>query len=186
MAAMIAVFTVGRWTASPNKPLVKEAGVQKEEQLVPQRLRELNKSLKDDLEQANRHAQQSLAAAREARAALALQEPELNELRRIVQEGYSLVQALEKEMEHHSEMCPFRHEIYVSKKGDCWHVAGCHITPQIAEHNLVVVRGCAYCAGCNPPPFRHFYPGGWCIHDDMHQWLDDASNHLASMTFPSV
>ena len=38
MAAMIAVFTVGRWTASPNKPLVKEAGVQKEEQLVPQRL----------------------------------------------------------------------------------------------------------------------------------------------------
>ena len=179
MAAMVAVFATGRLTATVPKPQMVEAGVQKEEQLVPQRLRELNLSLRGDLEQTNRRAQQSLAAAREAREALALQEPEIHELRRLLQNGYSLVEAMTKEMEHHGSMCPFQREIYVSKKGDCWHVADCHVTPQIADHNLVVVRGCAYCAGCNPPPHRHFYPGGWCINDDIQQWLGEASGQLA-------
>ena len=88
--------------------------------------------------------------------------------------------------EHHGSMCPFQREIYVSKKGDCWHVADCHVTPQIADHNLVVVRGCAYCAGCNPPPHRHFYPGGWCINDDIQQWLGEASGQLAPSTSSPV
>ena len=63
MFAMATVFTVGRWTASPAKPQLADAAVQKEEQIVPQRLRELNQDLKRDLAEMARRAEKNLAAA---------------------------------------------------------------------------------------------------------------------------
>ena len=136
MFAMATVFTVGRWTASSTKPQLADAAAQKEEQVVPQRLRELNLDLKRDLTEVTRRAEKNLAAAQEARAALALQEPEVEALRGLVLDAESLLKALEREMDHHAEMCPFLREIHVSKKGECWHMAGCHVAEQIAPHNL--------------------------------------------------
>ena len=168
--ALFGMFILGRCTKFLFPPARHDVSTQKDEAVVPQRLRQLNTKLQADHDQSLHQVEESKKAAQEARAALALQEEELDALRNLCLAARELFRNLEAEMEDHAARCPFTREIYASKRGECWHLESCHLTEQITEKNMLVMRRCPYCAGVNPPPDRMLYPQGWCIRHDVHHW----------------
>ena len=168
--ALFGMFILGRCTKFLFPPARHDVSTQKDEAVVPQRLRQLNTKLQADYDHGLRQVEESKKAAQEARAALALQEEELDALRNLCLAARDLFRNLEAEMEDHAARCPFTREIYASKRGECWHLESCHLTEQITEKNMLVMRRCPYCAGVNPPPDRMLYPQGWCIRHDVHHW----------------
>ena len=168
---------LGRFTKSQPQPVLQDASTQKDEALVPQRLREMNTKLRAEHSQANQQVEESRKAAQEARAAMAMQESELDALRNLCMAARDLFQNLEEEMSDHAARCPFTQLIFASKRGECWHRETCHLREQIAEQNLLVLRCCPYCAGVAPPPKRMLYPQGWCIEMDVHHWLRAFDQH---------
>ena len=148
-----------------------EAGVQKDDPIVLQRWREIAKA---EAQQAG----ESKAAAREAQSALNLQIQEIAELRSLVECADQLLEALVRELERHSHRCPCGKEIFVVRKGKCWHMYGCHILEQAVPSNVQSVQGCSFCTANQCPPDRYEYPAGWCIRHDILAWRQDASPFL--------
>lgn len=173
IVVLCAVFAVGRRSKKHRVLELKDVATQKNEPIVHERLRELNRKLQAELDDAENHRNQSLRAAREARAAMALQEEDMDALRALCNTAKDIFRALEVEMDDHAARCPYTQEIYASKKGGCWHRETCHIKRQIVENNMLVMRPCPYCAGVAAPPDRMLYPAGWCIRMDIHQWYRD-------------
>ena len=177
VTALLGMFMLGRYTKSQPQPVLQDASTQKDEALVPQRLREMNTKLRAEHSQAYQQVEESRKAAQEARAAMAMQESELDALRNLCMAARDLFQNLEEEMSDHAARCPFTQLIFASKRGECWHRETCHLREQIAEQNLLVLRCCPYCAGVAPPPKRMLYPQGWCIEMDVHHWLRAFDQH---------
>ena len=171
--AMFGVFLLGRYFGGKStEPVIKyDIGIQKNEPIVGQRLREQVRELRDELRISKFEANNSLEAAREARAAQALSQEEVFALSDLVLNAQSLVRALEREMDECAEKCSFNHEIYMSKKGICWHHRDCHIVEQLCEANKMVMKGCCYCVAGGTPPDRMVYPRGWCLRQDIQAWL---------------
>ena len=170
---MVGIFLLGRYLGGKSfEPVIKyDIGIQKNEPIVSQRLREQVRELRDELRISKFEANNSLEAAREARAAQELSQEEVFALSDLVLNAQSLIRALEREMDDHAERCPFNNEIYLSKKGICWHHRDCHIVEQLCEANKLVMKGCCYCAAGGAPPDRMVYPRGWCLRQDIHAWL---------------
>ena len=173
LIAMAGVFFLGRYFGGKSaEPVIKyDIGIQKNEPIVSQRLREQVRELRDELCISKFEANNSLEAAREARAAHALSQEEVYALSDLVLNAQSLIRALEREMDDHGGRFPFNNEIYFSKKGSCWHHRDCHIVEQLSEANRLVMRGCCYCAAGAGLPDRMVYPVGWCVRQDIHAWL---------------
>ena len=81
--ALFGMFILGRCTKFLFPPARHDASTQKDEAVVPQRLRQLNTKLQADHDHSLRQVEESKKAAQEARAALALQEEELDALRNL-------------------------------------------------------------------------------------------------------
>ena len=146
---MCLVFLCGRASKSPSsseKPesTAVDASVQKDDPIVLQRWCEI---AKEETRKANEYS----AAAREARKALDLL-TEANELRSLVEDGDQLLKALVTEMEDHARKCPCGKELFVVRKGRCWHHFGCHILEQAVPANVQAVRGCSFCTEHQIPP----------------------------------
>ena len=143
------------------------AGVQKDEAIVPARLRA-------DLEKEKLKGEESQKSAREARKALdlCLMEThrftaEIFDLKALVKDGAMLMRRTEAAMDRHMETCPHRVVVISSRHGDCWHYPSCHIVEQMADRNRQSLR--QWC----PLDVRDPLLGG-TLRAEIHAWFADA------------
>ena len=178
---MAGVFFAGRWSRpkdTKDKPLMKEAQIQKHEPIVHARLRDL-------LQQEKTRSEEALRAARESRSAFNLQIDEVQSLRdevlslrNMVVQGHNLISRSIWEMDHHTSMCPFARPIVTNQTATCWHHETCHMVEQMNEP-LLVRRACAYCAMHRPPPDRTDAQAR-TICPELNNWLTNAALWLPS------
>lgn len=141
-----------------ESPATTEVGVQ-DDLIVLQRWRELAKT-------EGQRASESLAAAREATAALDLQIQEVAELRSFVEDAGQLWSTTRIG-------APVEKEVFV-ENGRCWHLYRCRILEQVDPSNVQPVKGCSFCSEHQCPPDRYHDPAGWCIRHDISMWRQDA------------
>ena len=156
MFPLRAAFLLGRCSRQSEKfPLEKvdmvETSTQKDQPIIPERLRE-------ELKKEKALGAEHFAAAREARTAL-------------VRDGARLLRRLETAVDQRMQNCPHACPTFASRHGDCWHFRSCHVVEQITERNLLSMRGCAYCADQRGPLDFGFPP---TLRGDIQAWLADA------------
>ena len=157
---LVLVFMLGRWSAMKMKKTTCEAGVQKDEALVPARLREI-------LQVSQTRCRELYAANVELDKALKLALGDMAEAFEVASSAEQSVRTCLREMEDHAIECPFRVDIAMANRhGRRWHHAGCNAldgTP---------VQPCQLCIGDGkPPPDREDRFFGGCLRDDIENWL---------------
>ena len=170
MFPLCAAFLLGRCSRQSKKPPIEkvdtvETSTQKDQPIIPKRLRE-------ELKKEKALGAEHFAAAREARTALSLSMQEVSDLRDLVRDGARLLRRLEIAVDQHMQNCPHACPTFASRHGDCWHFRSCHVVEQITERNLLLMRGCAYCADQRGPLDFGFFPP--TLRGDIQAWLADA------------
>ena len=175
-------FVLGRWSVlvTARKPCV-DAAVQKDEQLVPARLKELLRAEQTKSGEWHR-------AAVESREALKLATEEMLWQRAHIRDGYTLVRKMEHEMRMHASECPYNVEIEVAKKiGTCWHFAECPAMRDVDPLFVGKYRACQHCVERSTPPSRVDHVFGSTLEDEIEEWF---SQHYwgsrANLSFPFV
>ena len=157
----VLIFTCGyfsgrSWNGSKlptPPPATSEAASQKDEAIVPQRLRaQLAK-------ERQRSAEFAAAAAREARQAIDLNVQERDSLYGERQHLFSLLRSaedilkrLEREVNDHMDSCPQNKPLMASKvKRTRWNDDGCQSVRQIPGRNLLTLRRCSFCGDSRSP-----------------------------------
>ena len=118
-------FLVGRYSreAPPEvRANVQEAGVQKDEALVPARLREEVKRLKQEVLRWSNKAEESRLVAFEARTALNLAIQGQNDVVTLVHDAKDIIKSALRQMDEHGNECPFYRGVVMSRHGAKWHV----------------------------------------------------------------
>ena len=139
------------WLCCKNKAASASVGVQKDEAVVPRRLREL---LARETEENRNH----LRACIEARKAMCLAQAENNHLlqqnedyKALAKDGSVIIRRLLDMLDDHWLTCPHAITTVVSRQGQCWHREDCHLVEQMIPRNRQYVRGCSYCANPHSP-----------------------------------
>ena len=174
---LVCGFASGRRGSSMSlptpSPATTEASTQKDEAIVPERLRELLK-----LEQ--QRSSEYRDAACEARRAIELNLEERNawyserqHLFSLLGSAQSLLQRCENGIGSHMSARPSKRAIIASKTGTCWHYEHCQSAPQITERNRLVLRRCSFCGDPRSPldfpNAGHSIVGG-SLRTDMQAW----------------
>ena len=159
-------FVLGRWSVlvTARKPCV-DAAVQKDEQLVPARLKELLRA--EQVKSGEWHR-----AAVESREALKLATEEMLWQRAHIRDGCTLVRKMEHEMRMHASECPYNVEIEVAKKtGTCWHFAECPAMRDVDPLFVGKYRACQHCVERSTPPSRVDHVFGSTLEDEIEEWF---------------
>ena len=163
------VFWIGRLTkaAPAAKPVVvAHAETQKDEAIVPSRLRELLKAEQD-------RSAQFRAAATEAQKGMELGMEERNQLYQLLGDGARLLRKMMNKIDDHMEVCPHRVPVMASRHGECWHFDSCHCAEAVVDRNRMRLRHCAHCADFDGPLDRLNFEMGGCLRDELQAWLAD-------------
>ena len=142
------------------------AKTQKDEAIVPSRLRELLKAEQD-------RSAQFRAAATEAKRGMELGLEERNQLYHLLSDGAQIMRKMVSVIEDHMEVCPHRVPVMASRQGECWHFDTCHCAEAVVERNRLWLRRCAYCADPRGPLDRLNFELGGCLRDEIQAWLAD-------------
>ena len=164
---LMLVFVLGRWSSLKSmRPMTCEAGVQKDEQLVPSRLREILKV-----------SQSRCRALHEANVeldkALKLATVDMVEAIEVASSAEKLIRKCYREMEDHGYGCPYKVDIIVAPRhGKKWHHEGCNALDGTPLQHRLRLQPCQLCIeDQRPPPDREDRFFGGCLRDDLEAWL---------------
>ena len=146
--------------------VVAHAETQKDEAIVPSRLRELLKAEQD-------RSAQFRAAAAEAQKGMELGMEERNQLYQLLGDGARLLRKMMNKIDDHMEVCPHRVPVMASRHGECWHFDSCHCAEAVVDRNRMRLRHCAHCADFDGPLDRLNFEMGGCLRDELQAWLAD-------------
>ena len=181
LLALVGTFVLGRWSRAQNeKPTLVETGVQKDEALVPERLRallnqerEIAKTMRQELAAAQFRAEESRQAAAETRKAMHLQEVEWQSALYQMERGKKLVRKILKEMADHRLECAHEIGAWVAvRNGECWHLRECPTMAGTPREQRKLYRACSVCIVNRPPPLREDRFFGGTLDDDIRMWLE--------------
>ena len=119
-------FICGRWShGAPHRvqPQVTEVAVQKDEAIIPPRLREEVKRLKQEVLRWSSKAEESRLAAVEATTAMNLVlRNNQNTAETLAQEASEILKIALRQMDEHGKECPFYNGMHISRHGSRWHL----------------------------------------------------------------
>ena len=178
-------FMIGRYShgAPPEvRANVQEAGVQKDEALVPARLREEVKRLKQEILRWSNKAEESRLAACEARAALNLAIQGQNDAVTLVHDAKAL-----RQMDEHGNECPFYRGVVMSRHGAKWHVdPNCPSLDGRDTRLQKRVDSCRLCSLRIIPPDLPDPDGAAPMRTRVFQWLDRFEHSFPGDPFSSM
>ena len=121
LMVMSSAFLAGRWTRQPGRPVVAEAAVQKDELVIHSRLREELAKAKEEVSLWRNRAVQFKSSASESRAAADMVLAYQCTAENLLSEANDLLRMCIRQMDEHSNDCPFYQKIWMSRHGHRWH-----------------------------------------------------------------
>ena len=121
LMVMSSAFLAGRWTHQPGRPAVAEVAVQKDELVLHFRLRKELAKAKEEVSLWRNRAVQSKSAASESRAAADMVLAYQCIAENLLSEANDLLRLCIRQMDEHSNDCPFYQKIWMSRHGHRWH-----------------------------------------------------------------
>ena len=115
LMVMSSAFLAGRWTRQPGRPVVAEAAVQKDELVMHSRLREELAKAKEEVSLWRK------SSASESRAAADMVLAYQCTAENLLSEANDLLRMCIRQMDEHSNDCPFYQKIWMSRHGHRWH-----------------------------------------------------------------
>ena len=147
MAVLVTVFMLGRWSAMVLKRPTCEAGVQKDEALVPAR--------REILQVSQARCRELQAANVELDKALKLALEDMAEAFDVASSAEELIRKCLREMENHAIECPFNVDIVLANRhGQKWHHAGCSSLDGTPMQHRTRLQSCQLCTGNEKPRAR--------------------------------
>ena len=169
-------FMVGRWSHDAHHrvpPQVTEAAVQKDEAIIPARLREEVKRLKQEVLRWSSKAEESRLAAVEATTAMNLVLRNQNAAETLAQEASQILKIALRQMDEHGNECPFYNGMIISRHGARWHTTlNCS---SLAGRDESLQRRVDFCRLCSLrviPPDLVDDRSGSSVRTLVYQWLD--------------
>ena len=169
-------FICGRWSHGAShrvQPQVAEAAVQKDEAIIPARLREEVKRLKQEVLCWSSKAEESRLAAVEATTAMDLVLRNQNAAETLAHEASQILKIALRQMDEHGNECPFYNGMIISRHGARWHTSlNCS---SLAGRDESLQRRVDYCRLCSLkvlPPDLVDEDMGSSVRTLVFQWLD--------------
>lgn len=131
--------------------ILSEAGIEKDEAIIPARLREALKEEKLRSEEYQRVAKEARRSMDLCLAETNRHTEEIFEQKTMLRDGAMLLRRAETALDDHMDACPHRAAIVSSRQGECWHFPECHVVDQMSDRNRQALRCCAYCGDRRSP-----------------------------------
>ncbi|CAK9019525.1 Uncharacterized protein SCF082_LOCUS14562 [Durusdinium trenchii] len=182
------MFLLGRWSVGRTQVTTSEIGVQKEEALVPHRLRLENKRLQGELNTMELKAMEAQRAADEFQRSLNLILEESCMSNQLLALGAALLRACVREMDNHRAECPLQRGVLICRRGrrfhltaECSSLAGRDVRMQDEYFH------CELCSGRVLPPdyvTAPAQPGGYTLTVSIQNWLQAHATRYGAIASP--
>ncbi|CAK9019509.1 Kelch domain-containing protein 8B [Durusdinium trenchii] len=182
------MFLLGRWSVGRTQVTTSEIGVQKEEALVPHRLRLENKRLQGELNTMELKAMEAQRAADEFQRSLNLILEESCVSNQLLALGAALLRACVREMDNHRAECPLQRGVLICRRGrrfhltaECSSLAGRDVRMQDEYFH------CELCSGRVLPPdyvTAPAQPGGYTLTVSIQNWLQAHATRYGAIASP--